>query len=32
MTSLGEEKDRSFNKITGNWVMNCTSIVGNWYV
>jgi len=30
MTSLGEEKDSSFNRITGNWVMNCKSIVGNW--
>jgi len=32
VASLGERKDSSFNKITGNWVMNCTSIVGNWYV
>jgi len=32
MTSLGEGKDRSFNIITGNWVMNPTSIVDNWYV
>jgi len=32
MTSLWEEKDRSCNKITGNWIMNCLSTVGNWYV
>jgi len=28
MTSLGEGKERSINKITGNWVMNCTSNCG----
>jgi len=32
MTSLGQGKDRSFNKITGNSAVNCTSIVGNWYI
>jgi len=32
MASLGKGKDRSFNKITKNWVMSCTSIVGNSYV
>jgi len=32
MTSIGEWKDRSFSKIMGNWVMNCTSVVSNWYV
>jgi len=32
MTSLEEGKDRSFNKIIQNWVMNCTCIVDNWHI
>jgi len=32
MTLLEQGKDRSFNKIKGNWVMNCTGIVSNGYV
>jgi len=29
MPSLEQDKDRSFNKMTGNWVMNCRGIVDN---
>jgi len=27
MTSLGEEKDRSFNNITANWVMTQVTVI-----
>jgi len=32
MTSLEDGKNRPFNKIIENWVMNCTCIVDNWHV